>query len=72
MTPQLLTNSRSTSFKVCRRRHWYEYEIGLRPIVDAKALRMGTAFHVGLEQLKASADIEDAVEKVGRFYESLV
>lgn len=69
MTTQLLTNSRSTSFKLCRRRHCYEYEIGLRPIVDAKALRMGTAFHMGLDWLKISADIEASVSRVRRFYE---
>ncbi len=57
MTKQLLTNSRSTSFKLCRRRHWYEYEIGLRPTVDAKALRMGSAFHELLDRLRQGCDL---------------
>lgn len=76
MTKQLLTNSRSTSFKLCRRRHWYEYEIGLRPTVDAKALRMGSAFHEGLHHLRISIGddefaMKEALEAVRGCYESL-
>ena len=45
---QLLTYSRQQSFKTCRKRAWWEYEVGVRRIVDAKALRMGSAYHAGL------------------------
>ena len=51
---QTLTFSRSQSFKACRRRHWYAYELGLRPVADPRALRMGHAFHLGLDCLKQS------------------
>ena len=64
----LLTNSRAESFKKCRRRHWYEYEMGLRPVEDAKALRMGSAFHSGLEVLKAHGSLDKAYATVGQFY----
>lgn len=66
---QLLTNSRAESFKKCRRRHWYEYEMGLRPIEDTKALRMGSAFHAGLEVMKAGGDMEAVQAAVGAFYD---
>jgi hypothetical protein len=66
---QLLTNSRCESFKRCRRRHWYEYEMGLRPTEDAKALRMGSAIHAGLEVMKALAyQFGSVQEAVGTFY----
>jgi hypothetical protein len=48
---ELLTHSRADCFKTCRRKHEYAYEIGLRPETDAKALRMGSAFHAGVERL---------------------
>jgi RecB family exonuclease len=47
--PQLLTNSRMQAFKTCARLHFFRYEVGLRPIVTAEALRIGTAFHAGLD-----------------------
>lgn len=46
---QLLTNSRRNSFGSCHRKHYYEYELGLRPISDAESLRFGSLAHAGLE-----------------------
>lgn len=46
---QLLTNSRRNSHGACHRRHYYEYELGARPVTDAEALRFGTLIHAGLE-----------------------
>lgn len=48
---QLITHSRQQAFKTCRRQHWYSYELGLRRLDDAKALRMGAAFHEGIAAL---------------------
>ena len=48
---QLLTNSRQDAFKICRKRHWFAYELGLRKELDAKALRMGSNYHEALELL---------------------
>ena len=61
---QKLTNSRISSFKECRRRHLYEYEIGLRRIDEARALRMGDAFHSGLEELGKGEGLESACAAV--------
>lgn len=47
---QLLTHSRQDSFKSCRKKHWFAYEVGLRRTLPSPALRMGTAFHAALEQ----------------------
>lgn len=68
MTKSLITNSRATSFKRCRRRHWWEYELQIRPENDAKALRMGSAVHAGLDVLKQGGTLETAFETAGQFY----
>lgn len=65
---QLLTHSRMDSFKRCRRRHHWEYEVGLRKETDARALRMGSAGHVGLDALKLGKELYQALEDVADFY----
>lgn len=67
---EVLTHSRIQSFKRCRRRHWFEYEIGMRPSTDAKALRMGTAYHDGLEQLHQGNGITAAIQAAWASYEN--
>src|SRR5687768_7362217 len=60
----LLTHSRQDTFKACPRRHWYAYERGVRPVSDAKALRMGSAFHAGVECLGRGEGIDAACQAV--------
>lgn len=64
MPIELLTHSRQDTFKTCRKRHQYAYEIGLRRIDDAKALRMGSAFHEGIERLGNGGTLDDACQAV--------
>lgn len=59
---ELLTHSRMSSFKGCRKAHYFGYEKGLRRTIDAKALRMGSAFHAGVEVLGLGGDIQKACE----------
>lgn len=61
---QRLTHSRINSFKKCRRRHWYEYENCIRSERDGKALRMGSAYHNGLEVIGNQQPIDAACERV--------
>lgn len=68
MGKELLTNSRATSFKRCRRRHWYEYEQRLRPEEEAKALRIGSAVHAGLDSLKTGSELDAALDESRAFY----
>lgn len=70
-TKQLLTHSRASSFKTCRKRHWYEYELGIRRTIDGKALRMGSAYHEGLEALANRNDLAAACDAVRRYYNDL-
>jgi len=65
---QLLTHSRNAAFKSCRRRHWFEYELGIRRAVDGRALRMGSAYHEGLESLAHFGDIGKACDAARQYY----
>lgn len=67
---QLLTHSRQDSFKTCRKRHWFQYELGVRRELDGKALRMGTAFHDGLELLGKGRELVDACDAVSERYKA--
>jgi RecB family exonuclease len=48
----LLTNSRMSCARACLRRHQWSYELGVRPIREHDALRMGSVFHLGAELLQ--------------------
>jgi hypothetical protein len=65
---QLLTNSRAESYKKCRRREFWEYECQIRRDQDAKPLRMGTAYHEGLDILKQGKGLEAALSAVAEIY----
>jgi hypothetical protein len=65
---ELITHSRQAAFKQCRRRHYFSYELGLRRIDDARALRMGSAFHDGVEQLGNGKSLDDACAAVRTRY----
>lgn len=45
----VLTNSEQKTFRRCAREHHYAYELGIRPIDEAEALRFGDLIHQGLE-----------------------
>ena len=49
-TMELITISRMKAARRCLRFHYFDYEIGRRPIKTGEALFFGTLFHVGLEQ----------------------
>jgi hypothetical protein len=71
MSQQLLTNSRREAFQVCRKKHYYAYELGVRPIDDAKALRMGTAGHAGVETLGRGGSLAEACDAVRSHYNDM-
>ena len=60
----LLTHSSEQSYKTCARKFALQYRLGLRPAHDSDALRMGSAFHIGLEQLKSGKDEDEAAAAV--------
>lgn len=59
-----LTHSRMACYLACPRKHWYRYELGLRPTREATPLRFGSAYHLGLDVLKATGDLSAACQRV--------
>ncbi len=70
MEKQLLTHSWGSSFKGCRRRSFWEYEVKFRKVTDAKPLRMGSAGHDGLDALKQGGSTTDAIAAVWQHYKT--
>jgi len=55
-----LTHSQIQTALTCPRKHYIQYVLGLRPATQAKALRIGSAFHQGLDLWAKGQDIETA------------
>jgi hypothetical protein len=53
---------------MCRKSHQFAFEIGLRRIDDAKALRMGSAGHAGVETLGKGGTLAEACAAVESYY----
>jgi hypothetical protein len=60
-TKQLITNSRKGCNDLCRKKHYWSYEIGLRRKDAAKALRMGSNWHEALDGLKQGKSSDEVV-----------
>lgn len=57
-------------FKTCPRKHYYCYVLGIDSATPAKALRMGSAFHAGVETLARGNDLDAAIHDVQSYYSS--
>ena len=53
---QRFTHSRSACCRACPRRHYLRYELGLSPVVDGYALRVGSGFHSVMEDQDKGID----------------
>ena len=72
---QLLTNSRMACAKACLKRHYFSYELGIRPARESESLSIGRAVHEGIEAYgKATGTFEDrkaaALAHVAVLYET--
>lgn len=68
MSSNLLTHSRLSTAKVCLRKHFFAYEVGLRKAQQSTPLRMGSAVHLGLERLSITGDLQEACNAVRANY----
>ena len=57
----LITHSRSSSFRMCPRRHHYEYNLGIRTSGQANYYRIGHAIHAGLDARARGSSTEDSL-----------
>ncbi|NLG35789.1 MAG: PD-(D/E)XK nuclease family protein [Lentisphaerae bacterium] len=59
---EALTATRMGTLAGCMRRHFWRYELGLRPESDAMPLRFGSAWHRAMEARWNGLDFEAALE----------
>lgn len=60
---EALTASRMGALLSCPRKHYWQYEVGLRSTTaDAAALRFGTAWHAAMDARSKGAGYEDALK----------
>jgi len=55
----------------CLRAHYYRFEVGITKEIDARALRMGTAIHLGLELRGQGRARDEALEAIRQHYQAL-
>lgn len=55
----LLTSSEMRAFRACARQHHYAYNLLVRPVETAEALRFGTLIHAGLEAYRCACDPDE-------------
>lgn len=60
---EILTATRLRTLRRCPRQHYYRYELGLSRIRTADALRLGSAFHRGLELYRRGVETTKATEE---------
>ncbi len=64
----VLTNSSMSTFKQCRRKYFYSYEMLWRPIKRATALRFGDAVHQGLDGIAMEWTIQQIIDHIDNIY----
>lgn len=65
----VLTHSAEACFKACPRRYFLRYVLGIRRSQTSDALRIGSAFHAGLEVAKGGGTEMDAFQSVRNAYD---
>lgn len=58
---ELLTASRMSTLLGCPRKHFWRYEMGLKAVTDAHALRFGSAWHAAMEGRWRGISLEDVI-----------
>lgn len=59
--PLIITHSRVSALAACPRRHWWAYELGIRPETTTAALSIGAAFHAAVERMRRGASLDETV-----------
>jgi hypothetical protein len=66
---ELLTASRMWALLSCPRRHFWRYELGLKAVKDAHALRFGSAWHAAMEGRWCGIPLEEVIPTAVAGYE---
>ena len=68
MKNDYITNSSISTFKACRQKYYFAYEMGWRPDKEKSVLRIGSMVHEGLDQLAKGADLLDVLDNLTAEY----
>ncbi len=71
MASELITHSRTDSFKKCRKQHWFAYEKRIRRETDSKPLRMGISHHDAMEAIGDGLGLDEACNRVYQNYANM-
>jgi len=66
--PASLTHSSMRTYSTCVRKYYLAYVLRIRPAKDAEPLRLGSAYHLGLEVYGVTGDRDAAIEAVDQNY----
>jgi len=67
----LLTSTRLATLRRCPKQHYYRYELGLSRVRTSDALRLGAAFHRGLELHNRGVDPATAITEAVAGYQQV-
>ncbi len=67
----VLTHTRLTAFATCRRKHHFQYNVGVRR-EQGEAYRVGSVWHLGRDVLNASKNLDEAIVAMCNYYGSLL
>lgn len=67
----MLTHSRMACAKTCLRKHFYQYEMGMRKDRQSTPLRMGTVVHDGLDRMAQGEPVDDAIHLATSLYDDV-
>ena len=67
----LLTATRLATLRRCPRQHYYRFELGLSRVRTADALRLGAAFHRGLELHNVGMPAAEALAQATASYDAV-
>ena len=65
----VLTHSRMACFKRCPREHFYKYELGIRPQIDAAPLRIGSMVHAAIDFHARGVSAEGVIDDIHKKYD---
>lgn len=65
---EVLTNSSISTFKACRRKYYFAYELGWRPTQEVDVLRFGTIMHEAIDGMACGKYISEITDWIREQY----
>lgn len=65
----ILTHSSMSTYRDCRRKYYFRYILGLVPSQEKASLRLGSAFHKGVELYYQGKDLQACIYGAGQLFQ---